>query len=619
MGVFMQLFEPVSVKGCADVNAEIKKISELYALEERMINFDILQINTLHRGENKKDFRSLSVEERDDILGNDAEYNKNDFEIRQVYDITLRGLKENDLSSFVEIKLDSQCYELSLELKAGLEVKNDDEFFEALYEEITRQKIKHNIIVRLFDEKSKPEITSLKKLFAELQLSGILESPQSFVIARASFVPEMETNFKFFLQEEWSKAHNESVEFASYAAKVGDFVGMSVKHQDGSSGRNLKGEYVSISKQEGENKDKIDQLQYNESEFNVKLSNDGILYYAAQDGYVSVGEGALKILVDFNFSEVSLRQNGSLLGGDKKGFVVEVACANPDQDAIGVGTILEAENIKIYGSVAENARVVAKKLEINGQTHQSAVIRADEMSIDIHKGSAVGEKIRINRLDRGSVEGEEIVIEQANGGSIEGRKIIINSLHSRAKIGVSEHLHIKEMSGGGNHITISSRTSLKAKEEVRRFHTQIQHNIDEVNMLVAALNKDLVNIRKIKPVVKKIKIIMEENKKNNKPNDPSITQSVAQYVLLLRRTKYLKERLVTLQGQSQVCNLALQDLDLQTQNAKITSDAPWQNDNEIMYESFCPEAKDTMFLNNGEEVDIGIDKESLKLVREVRS
>lgn len=615
----MQLFEPVSVKGCADVSAEIKKISELYALEEKMISFDILQISTFFRGEKKKDFASPSIEERDKILSNDAEYNKNDFEIRQVYDISLRGLKENDLAPFVELKLDSHCYELSLELKAGLEVKNDESFFEELYAEITRKKIAHNIIIRLFDSGVKQEIANLKELFSQLQMSGVLESTQSFVIAKASFIPEMEASFRFILQEEWSKTHSENVEFASYAAKSGELVGISLKHQAGMSGRNLKGDYINVKKQDIEGDDKIKKLRFKESEFSIEEKEDEVLYYAAQDGYVSVGEGELRILLDFNFPEVSLRKNGSLLGGDKKGFVVEVTCADPNQDAIGASIVLEAQDIKIYGSVAENAKVIAKKLEINGQTHQSAIIRADEMSIDIHKGSAVGEKIRINRLELGSVKGEEVSIEQANGGNIEAKKITIASLHSHTKIALSQHLYIKAMNGGENHISINSRASLKASEEVEHFNAQIEHNIKEMNTLLAVLNKDLSRVRKTKPVVEKIKVIMEENKKNNKPNERNITESVAQYVVLLRRTKYLKERLITLQEKSKTYSTALQNLDLQTQNAKITSDAPWQNDNEIVYESFFPEAKDIMLLSHGEEVDIGIDKESLRLVREVRS
>lgn len=615
----MQLFEPVSVKGCADVSAEIKKISELYALEEKMISFDILQISTFFRGEKKKDFASPSIEERDKILSNDAEYNKNDFEIRQVYDISLRGLKENDLAPFVELKLDSHCYELSLELKAGLEVKNDESFFEELYAEITRKKLAHNIIIRLFDSGVKQEIANLKELFSQLQISGVLESTQSFVIAKASFIPEMEASFRFILQEEWNKTHSENVEFASYAAKSGELVGISLKHQAGMSGRNLKGDYINVKKQDIEGDDKIKKLRFKESEFSIEEKEDEVLYYAAQDGYVSVGEGELRILLDFNFPEVSLRKNGSLLGGDKKGFVVEVTCADPNQDAIGASIVLEAQDIKIYGSVAENAKVIAKKLEINGQTHQSAIIRADEMSIDIHKGSAVGEKIRINRLELGSVKGEEVSIEQANGGNIEAKKITIASLHSHTKIALSQHLYIKAMNGGENHISINSRASLKASEEVEHFNAQIEHNIKEMNTLLAVLNKDLSRVRKTKPVVEKIKVIMEENKKNNKPNERNITESVAQYVVLLRRTKYLKERLITLQEKSKTYSTALQNLDLQTQNAKITSDAPWQNDNEIVYESFFPEAKDIMLLSHGEEVDIGIDKESLRLVREVRS
>lgn len=94
---------------------------------------------------------------------------------------------------------------------------------------------------------------------------------------------------------------------------------------------------------------------------------------------------------------------------------------------------------------------------------------------------------------------------------------------------------------------------------------------------------------------------------------------MAQYVILLQRTKYLKERLVALKQQSRDLDKRLESLDKQTQDAKITSDVAWQKENEVVYESFFPESKDIMILSDGEEVNIGINKGQLKLVREVRS
>ena len=308
-----------------------------------------------------------------------------------------------------------------------------------------------------------------------------------------------------------------------------------------------------------------------------------------------------------------------MLGGDKKGFVVEVTCGDPNQDAIGAGITLEASEIKIFGSVAENTKIVGKKIEINGQTHQSSTIKADEVNIDLHKGEVMGDKVRVERLELGNIDGEEVFIEQANGGTIKARNITIATLHSHTKIFVSEHLHIKNMSGGENRFTLSSRASLKAQEEVQSITEQITQNIQEMNTLLAVLNKDLVRVRKTKPVVEKIKAIMEENKKNKKPNERNIIDSMAQYVILLQRTKYLKERLVALKQQSRDLDKRLESLDKQTQDAKITSDVAWQKENEVVYESFFPESKDIMILSDGEEVNIGINKGQLKLVREVRS
>ena len=85
----MQFFEPISIKGCTDIGTEINKISKIYALPAHMISFDILQISTFYRGEKKKDFSLIEGDKRKQILSDDAEYNKNDFDIKQAYDIIL--------------------------------------------------------------------------------------------------------------------------------------------------------------------------------------------------------------------------------------------------------------------------------------------------------------------------------------------------------------------------------------------------------------------------------------------------------------------------------------------------------------------------------------------------
>lgn len=614
----MQLFESVLVKSCTDVQLELKKVCDTYALEEHLISFDVLLINTLHRGEKKKDFSILPKEEYVKFLSDDSQYNLNDFEIKQVYDIMIRGLKENDLAPFVALQMDNECYELTLELKKGLEVRNDDAFFNELYAQITREKVLKHIIIRLFDEDTKKEIQALKDLLSAHGIRGTLESTQHILLTKATgFIPSMDARFQFSLQEEWRNTHGQNVDFASYAAKSGDLIGLSIKAQVGVSGRDLKGNYINAKKQE--NTESEIKLKFKDGECSSEEKDGAIAYYAAQDGYVSVSEGEIRMLVDLNFPEVSLRKNGSLLGGDKKGFAVEVTCADPNQDAIGAGIILEAEDVKIYGSVAENSRVVAKRVEINGQTHQSATVVADEISIDIHKGSAMGEKIHIKRLELGSVNGEDVAVEQVNGGIINAKNITIQALHSHLKATFSHNVYIKTMNGGENRFTFSSRASFKTQEEVQYMNAHIEHNIQQMNALLSVLNKDLALIRKTKPVVEKIKVIMEENKKNNKPNERNITECVAQYVILLRRSQYLKERLMALQNESKKLNAHLESLDKQTQDASITSDVPWQNENEIVYESFFPEEKkDVLLLSDGEDVGVRIDKDQLKLQKVAR-
>lgn len=610
----MQLFEPVLVKGCADVGGEIKKLSQLYAIEEHLISFDILQISTFYRGEKKKDFSLLEPDERDKILQDDAEYNKNDFELKQVCDVLIRSIKDGDLAPFVALEIDEDNYALTLELKAGLEIKDDESFYSELYAHITRQKIINHVIIRLFDKAIKPEIESLKELLAKLDIKGKLESSQKLLLAKSTgYVPTSAGSFQFLLQEAWNSTNDTSIDFASYAAKSGELVGISLKPREGVSGRNLIGEYTHAKAADSSAESK---LRCKEGEFKIEEKEESVEYYASIDGYVSVADGELKMQSNFALAEVSQRSGGSLLGGDKKGFVVEVTCTDNNQDAIGANAILEAAEVKVYGSIGENAKIVAQKAQINGLTHQSASVKADEIEIEMHKGSAIGKKVVVKNLEVGSVEGEEVTIEEAMGGSIGARDLTINNLHANVNIAISHALNIKNISDGKNRVIITSRASPEAKAKVAELDSKTQEHIKAMNILLNALNRDLARVRKAKPVVDKIKDIMEENKKNNKPNGKDITDSMVQYVTLLRRTKYLKERLVALQKDSKALSATLEALDKETLEAKIITNSAWQKDNEIVYESFYPESRDTIILSEGEKCAISIDAQTRNIKRD---
>lgn len=610
----MQYFESFAVKNCNSVYSELEKISHTYALDLSMVSFDVKDIHTYMRGEKKKDYSLLDKAQAKALLANDEQYLKDDFELRQVYDVIIRCVKENDLAPFVDIEVDSYFHSITLILKAGLVVSQNDEFYNELYEEITRKKIAKGLIIRLFDEYVKQEVDSLKGLISNL--NGELKEDKSIHLSKASvFVPDKQASFSFVLQEQWSKTHSHKIDFALYAASNGELIGILHNAQNGVSGRNLKGDYVRYIESE-KNKDEK-KITFKENEFRKEDKGEFSEFYALSDGYVGFIDNELKITTDFNFAEISLKKSGSLLGGDKKGFAIEVSCADANQDAIGASVVLEAANIKILGSVAENAKIYGKKIEISGQTHQSSEIFGDEVSIEIHKGSVNGAKIHINRLELGRILGDEVFVKEANGGQVEGEVINVENLHAHTKLSTSKLLHIKNISGGDNRVGISPKSSLKNHNEIESINEQTKQNLKQINSILEVLNKDLLRVRKTKPVVEKIKLIMEENKKHNKPNEKNITDSVAQYVILLRRTKYLKDKIVALQTSGKKLNAKLMALDEAAKEAKIQSETPFKDENEAVYEYLFPEGRDIIILNN-QKVNLSVDKQTLKLITQAQ-
>ena len=71
--------------------------------------------------------------------------------------------------------------------------------------------------------------------------------------------------------------------------------------------------------------------------------------------------------------------------------------------------VVEVGEIDIKGNVGSNAKVCAKRVNIEGQTHKTSQIKADDITINIHKGSAVGHNIKVSRLD--TVNGDPATVD----------------------------------------------------------------------------------------------------------------------------------------------------------------------------------------------------------------
>jgi len=112
------------------------------------------------------------------------------------------------------------------------------------------------------------------------------------------------------------------------------------------------------------------------------------------------------INTDMDVGEISFKTTGSLNSGVDSDVSLHVSETDLGKDAIGTDMSVEVTEIDIDGNVGSNARVVALRATVAGQTHKTVCLKADDLDINIHKGKAYGKNIKVIRLEHGKIDGD---------------------------------------------------------------------------------------------------------------------------------------------------------------------------------------------------------------------
>ncbi|MDD3344752.1 MAG: hypothetical protein PHR87_14405, partial [Sulfurospirillaceae bacterium] len=154
---------------------------------------------------------------------------------------------------------------------------------------------------------------------------------------------------------------------------------------------------------------------------------------------------------------------------------------------------VQVSEIDISGNVGPNAKVQAKRATVDGQTHKSSQMIANDLTINVHKGSAVGDNIKITRLEHGTVEGKKVEIAQALGGNIRAKDIEIGMCASHVKATASRRIEIKKLQGSENVFTIDP---ILQKEKNEDFSDN-KNEINEFKLSIGEIKKEIDRYKKL--------------------------------------------------------------------------------------------------------------------------
>ena len=577
-----------------NVAKEIFKIAKSYEIKPELLDFNILDIQTFTRIKNEKEeteWEEVTPEALRELDDESYFLNPN-FQIKQTYEIEVFSKhlqEENPYKNFkTAVGANATKCKVYLSIAEGSIVDYNSRFEADFVDLLNKKKIRAGILVHIFDEML-PDVIS--KISARIRVAQHLEFEKSEThLIAEGFEPTPTTDDALILHFEKNKElnDNEKVDYASrgfiQSVKKDELLIEYIKPKLGKPGRNCRGEYMKPS----EPVIKYEPTFKVDSTIKVVEDEKSIKYYANENGYIAFENETYVIKNEVDVGEISFKTTGSIQSGVDSDVDISVKEADAIKDAVGTGMVVEVTKIKIEGNVGSNAKVIAKEAVIHGQTHKTAIVQADDLEINVHKGKAYGKNIRVTRLEHGKIQGEKVKVAQALGGIILGKEIDIDICASHVKAIATKRIEIQKLQGSENVFTIDPLLNKNAKEDL----DSNQKNIQELKLKIKELNKELKKqtylVKEATPAFLDIKKRLMHYKKNGVKMPASFVKKYKQFQSMQENMKNLKAEYEVRQDQLNLLTTKTSSFQENILDARVINRDKWIGYNEIKFKLVDP-------------------------------
>lgn len=580
-------FKPLIVD-TVNVVKELKNIAAANHLKPTDLSFKLLKVTTFF-SDDKSENNEMGDEEMKLFL-DDAFLLKPSLKFTQHYRVEI--YKTNSIENpivlpNIALSANNNLTKVVATLSKSSDVNFSTKLEDAIIEDINCKKIKAGILIGVRDQNMYKEV---KKIVANLRVNGIIDQTHMFVVAEGlDETPSVNDDLIFHYKKKVnSKNSSGKVDYSKrgYVLPVDkdECIIEYIKPQIGQAGRNCRGVYLPVKEPKKTNDTPInisDNIIKKESETSVK-------YIAGRGGFVNFEKGIYDVQEQMEINEISFRSTGSIDASLLSNIKINIKEKDILKDAIGPGMSVETSELIVQGNVGSGARIKAKLVDIGGQTHQSAYIESETITIAVHRGEANGQTISVDRLEGGKIFGDTVHVNQMIGGEIVARIVKIDHLLSNAKITASEIIEITELKGNNNKFIIDPSVTKEFNEQIKEISHKIHKNEEELKAYPRQLStkKDLID--KNKPMAEMVKAKITELKQGGIEPPLSLyakikdfQEKVVEYNTLLQAFKDKKEYVHELQNELNI-------VQMKVFSAKIINHSVWKEYNEIRFRLISP-------------------------------
>ncbi|MDD2652274.1 MAG: FapA family protein [Sulfurimonas sp.] len=576
-----------------NVAKELMEIAKKNEVNPNSLDFDILEVKTYTRVNKEKmesDWEEIGAGELHELDDATAILNKN-FQIKQAYEIEVYTKNENDIfkNFHAAVGANATKCKIYLSIKEGSEIATVPKFEDEFLRYINKSKIRAGIFVGMFDEMV---FDVVSRASAMAKVDGIIkyDKNQTILIAEA-YEPTPTINDALIKHYEKGNApvqEHEKVDYSKrgfiHSVLEGETLLEYIKPRKGKAGRNCRGEFM----------EPTEPLVKYAPDFSVDETieivdnKENIIYRAKRSGYISFEAGKYQIKSDMDVGEISFKTTGSVLTGLGSDVSLSVKENDYQKDAIGAGMEVQVSEIDIKGNIGPNSKVYANRATVEGQTHKTSYIAANDLTINIHKGFATGDSIKINRLEHGVAEGKKVEVSQAMGGTIRAKDIEIEHCTSYVKATASRLIEIKKLQGSENIFTIDPLLQKEKNEdfdEKKHEIHQLEKSIDEIKKEIDRYKKMIKDNSNSFNEIKKRLIYF---KQNNIKMPASFVDKYKQHIKAQEHLDGITKEYQTKSDKLTLLNAKATSLQDNIFDARIINRDRWVGHNELIFKLIEP-------------------------------
>lgn len=571
-----------------NVAKELVNIAKSHSCSVDSLDFNIIDVQTFTRiNEEKKEAEWEEIEEYElHELDDDTALLNKYFQIMQMYEVEIfsKNKKDDPYKDFhIAVGANASKCKVYLSIKQGSKIQYNPRFEKELLIMINKSKIRAGVLIDIFDDMLS---SAVSKISSEVRVQESIEYEKNETILIAQSpepTPTKDDQIILHYDEKEEIDDNSKVDHAQrgfiQSVNKDELLIEYIKPIPGKAGRNCRGEFL-IPKEAS-----TDNFPTFTIDDTIKKSetDKGIEYHANENGYIALDDSKYTIQTDVDVGEISFKTTGSISTGLDSDVSISVKETDSVKDAIGTGMEVEVSEIHIEGNVGSAAKVVALTATIDGQTHKTAMVRADNLRINNHKGSAYGKNIKITRLEHGTVDGDEIEISQAIGGDVRGKNVTIELCGSYVNVTASKIIEIKKLQGSENTFTIDPILKKSSQQSLNENKTEIEELENDVKNLKAEIEKYTLLVEDNKSSFDDVKKRLMHYKKNNVKMPAAFVKQykefkkIQEHLVVIKKEYLKKKELLILKTTS---TSSFQD---DIFEARIINRDKWKGHNEIKF------------------------------------